>query len=115
MSQVIININHREYAIACENGQEASILKLSRILDEKAKLLTSAVGQINENQLLVMIALIVADELNDAKQGLAPSTESPIVNPNTINPEDIITIDESIANNISQMSNLIKSLASQIK
>ena len=48
MSQVTITINSREYAVACEDGQEASIIKLSRVLDEKAKLdeLKSAV--INE-------------------------------------------------------------------
>ena len=34
MAQVTISINSREYAIACEDGQELRILQLSRILDE---------------------------------------------------------------------------------
>ena len=40
MAQVTITINSREYAIACDNGQEAHIIKLSRMLESKAKLLT---------------------------------------------------------------------------
>ena len=38
MAQITITINSREYAIACEDGQELHIMQLSRMLDEKAKL-----------------------------------------------------------------------------
>ena len=72
MAQVTITINSREYAIACGDGQEAHILKLARLLDDKAKLLTKSVGQINENMLLAMTALLLADELEDAKKGIVP-------------------------------------------
>jgi len=71
MAQVTIQINGREYAIACGNGEEGHIVELSRVLDEKAKMLTAAGGQINENQLLAMIGLLVADELQDVKKGVA--------------------------------------------
>ena len=54
MAQVIITINYREYPISCDNGQEIQIMKLGRLLDEKAKSLTSALGHINENQLLAI-------------------------------------------------------------
>ena len=43
MAQVIITINYREYAISCDNGQEIQIMKLGRMLDEKAKSLISRV------------------------------------------------------------------------
>ena len=36
MAQVTITINSREYAVACEDGQEVRIYQLARILDEKA-------------------------------------------------------------------------------
>lgn len=72
MAQVTITINSRDYAIACGDGQEAHILKLARLLDDKAKLLTKSVGQINENMLLAMTALLLADELEDAKKGIVP-------------------------------------------
>lgn len=67
MGQVTIVIDKREYAITCDDGQEAHIIKLSRILDEKAKLLSSSVGLINENMMLAMVGLLLADELQDIK------------------------------------------------
>lgn len=72
MAQITITINTREYAIACDDGQEANILKLARILDEKAKILTAGGAQINENMLLAMVGLLVADELVEARNGIFP-------------------------------------------
>jgi cell division protein ZapA len=71
MAQVTVTINSREYGIACGDGQEAHIIKLSRMLDEKAKRLISSSGQINENMLLAIVGLLIADELEDAKKGIA--------------------------------------------
>ena len=80
MAQVTIQINAREYAIACGNGEEAHIIELARILDSKAKLLTQSGIQINENQLLAMVGLLVADELQDAKQKSgAPEVKTQVV------------------------------------
>ena len=78
MAQVIITINYREYPISCDNGQEIQIMKLGRMLDEKAKALTSSLGHINENQLLAMVGLLLADELSELKKAAssAPSSQS---------------------------------------
>ena len=62
MGQVTITIDKREYAIKCGDGEEAHIIKLSRILDEKAKLLNQSVGLINENMMLAMVGLLLPDE-----------------------------------------------------
>ena len=67
MAQVIITINSREYAIACDAGEEVRILQLSRILEEKAKMLTAGGAMINENMLLAMIGLLLADEISELK------------------------------------------------
>lgn len=72
MAQVIITINYREYPISCDNGQEIQIMKLGRMLDEKAKALTSSLGHINENQLLAMVGLLLADELSELKKPRRP-------------------------------------------
>lgn len=68
MAQVTITINSREYLVGAEDGQEANIFKLAAMLDEKAKMITSSLGQLNENMLLAMIGLLIADELNEAKK-----------------------------------------------
>ena len=68
MAQVVITINYREYPISCEDGGELQIMKLGRMLDDKARALTQSLGQINENQLLAMVGLLIADELNETKK-----------------------------------------------
>ena len=79
MAQVTITISSREYTVACGDGEEANIKKLAQILDEKAKLLTANGNQINENMLLAMIALLVADELVDARNGVFPEPRVQVV------------------------------------
>ena len=67
MGQVTITIDKREYAITCDDGEEAHIIKLSRILDAKAKLLSQSIGLVNENMMLAMIGLLLADENQDLR------------------------------------------------
>lgn len=67
MGRVTITIDKREYAITCDDGQEGHIIELSKILDEKAKALTAGAGMINENMMLAMVGLLLADELKDLK------------------------------------------------
>jgi len=120
MAQVIITINHREYAISCENGEEGRILKLGMMLDEKARSLTNALGYINENHLLAMVGLLVADELEEAKKANSTSPVVPQVAP--ASNEQAANIDgalEEMDNTISQQINSlnqdIKSIALKLK
>ncbi|MDD4556701.1 MAG: cell division protein ZapA [Alphaproteobacteria bacterium] len=75
MAQVTITINSREYAIVCEDGQESRIIKLSQVLDEKAKQI-GGTTQVNEGMLLAMVGLLLADELTETKKKLETSSQS---------------------------------------
>ena len=111
MAQVIITINRREYAISCENGTEGHILRLGNLLDSKAKALTSALGQINENQLLAMVGLIIADELSELKKSAQTVPQPAPVEQST----DLSLIDEELSNNINSLNDVIKSIATNLK
>ncbi|MBQ8750023.1 MAG: cell division protein ZapA [Alphaproteobacteria bacterium] len=118
MAQVTITIDRREYAIACENGEELQIIKLGRMLDEKAKALTGALGHINETQLLAMVGLLIADELVEAKKNVAQNP-TPAINSNiatqNISDVELSNIDETFSSSIKTLSNAIKSIASDLK
>jgi len=64
LGQVSITIRGRAYQIACDDGQEAHLARLGRYLDQRAEQLAAG-GSINDSLLLVMTALVVADELSD--------------------------------------------------
>jgi cell division protein ZapA len=66
LGQVAITIRGRQYSIACHDGQEAHLARLGRYLDQRAEQLAdSSAGYVGDVVLVVMVALVVADELTD--------------------------------------------------
>jgi len=63
LAQVTLTIAGHQYHISCDDGQEAQIGRLGRYLDQRGRELTAAIGPIQENLLLAMVGLLVADEL----------------------------------------------------
>jgi len=68
MGKMNIAILGREYAIACDDGQEAHLGKLSQLVNERVQKLTHEMGRGPESTMLVYTALMIADELLDSKK-----------------------------------------------
>ena len=66
MSHVNVTINGRQYRMACEEGQEARLLRLAESLESRIGNLRGKFGEIGDARLTVMAALTVCDELLDA-------------------------------------------------
>ena len=75
MAQVDVSVNGQSYRIACEDGQEDRLVDLAAMVDEKGIGLVNQIGQVGSNRLLVMAALIIADELVDLKNEAGSSQE----------------------------------------
>ncbi len=67
MSHINVTINGRQYRMACEEGQEARLLKLAEDLETRVKTLRGKFGEIGDARLTVMAALTACDELLDAQ------------------------------------------------
>jgi cell division protein ZapA len=67
MAVVEVEVNGRRYPIGCEDGQEASVLGLARQFDAQVRELAGEVGQVGDLRLVLMAALLQADELADAR------------------------------------------------
>jgi cell division protein ZapA len=74
MAQVDITVNNQNFLIACEDGQEDRLLDLSKIVDDKVGELAAQVGQVGPTRLLVMAALVIADELVDLRENVKLTT-----------------------------------------
>jgi len=67
VAQVNVTVNQQSFRIACEDGQEDRLSDLAKIVDDKVSELVGQVGQVGPNRLLVMAALVIADELVDLR------------------------------------------------
>ncbi len=71
MAAVNVRVNGRDYAVGCEDGQEAHVEALARQFDTQVQEVGAAVGAVGEVRLFLMAALLGADELADARVRLA--------------------------------------------
>ncbi len=67
MAQVTATIAGRQFRLACEDGQEEHLLALSADIDARITELRQRFGEIGDTRLTVMAALMVADEVSEAK------------------------------------------------
>jgi cell division protein ZapA len=70
MSHVTVTIGGRQYRMACEGEQESHLTALAADLDRRIEKLRESFGEIGDQRLLVMAALMVADELAEARRKL---------------------------------------------
>lgn len=66
MGQVTVNVNGRDYILSCGDGEEEHLTSLARYVDNQLSELAQDAGQIGEGRLLLMTALVIADELSEA-------------------------------------------------
>lgn len=76
MSNVTLQIGGRAYTVACAEGEESHVTGLGELIDEKIRAMG---GGHNEPRQLLFAALLLADELHEARHrgggatGVAPA------------------------------------------
>ncbi len=70
MNHINVTINGRQYRMACEEGQEARLMRLAESLQSRVEDLRGKFGEIGDQRLTVMAALTACDELLDANARL---------------------------------------------
>jgi cell division protein ZapA len=70
MAQINVDVNGRPYAVGCEDGQEPHLIELARIFDKQVRQISQDMGQLGDTRLFLMGALLLADELYDARSRL---------------------------------------------
>ncbi len=67
MGQVAVTLNGRTYKLRCGEGEEERLMQLAAHVRGQLETLTAEFGQAGDERLLLMAALLVADELFDAR------------------------------------------------
>jgi cell division protein ZapA len=83
MGQIAVTIHNRAYQVACEDGQELHVQKLAAYIDRRVTELAAKsgvpgpAGQVTESRLLVMAALLIADELGETYDEIEAMRQAP--------------------------------------
>ncbi|HTQ32666.1 MAG TPA: cell division protein ZapA [Stellaceae bacterium] len=65
MGQVVVTVNGRAFPLNCADGEEPRIRRLAAYVDGKIGDFVKTHGQIGEARLILLAALVIADELSD--------------------------------------------------
>jgi cell division protein ZapA len=79
MAHVDLLIAGRSYQIACRDGEEESLKAAARLVDAKSREALSGLGTLSESRQLLFASLLLADEIAEARQGMAPAPADPVV------------------------------------
>jgi len=74
MSNVTLRIGGRNFTVACADGEESHISSLGRMIDERLRTVDGAAGQ-SEARMLLFAALLLADDVHDARSRIAPDPD----------------------------------------
>ncbi len=109
MAEANLNINGKNYSIHCEDGQEQRVLELGQFVDSRLKDIAQAGAASNENHLLVLTALMLADEIFDLREdstALNSQLQSSQANQND---------EASVALAIDELANRIERIAGRLQ
>ena len=63
MSVVSIPIVNKSYPMGCEDGQEARLIELGKMIDARAREILDKIGPLPEASLLATLCIVLADEV----------------------------------------------------
>lgn len=69
MARVDLKVAGSSYLLACADGDEERLKTLGKFVDSRAKDLRDKLGHVAETRLLLMTAIVIADELSEARGG----------------------------------------------
>lgn len=107
MAEVTLTINGRNYGITCDDGQEQRVIDLGHYVDARYKDIMRAGAAHNETHLLVLTAIMLADEVFDLRDGISNNNQ---VNVSVISEEE----DAQMAQAIDQLAGRIDAVAGRI-
>jgi cell division protein ZapA len=113
MAEVNLSINGSNYGIACDDGQEDRVGDLGRYVDDRLRDISRAGAAASESHLLVLTALVLADEIYDMRDHLnhvlaGAKSASTDTAPDTQEEELIVRAIDSLAGRIDSIAGRIQ-------
>lgn len=81
MAEVNISINGRIHEISCDNGQEGRVVDLASYIDQRLQQIARSGAAYNDAHLMVLTALVIADELFETREKVSALSASSAATP----------------------------------
>lgn len=115
MAEVSIEVGGRDYQVNCRDGEETHLREIAGLLDARARDAQSAVGGMNETRHLLLAALLLADEVHEARRnGGTLTTPAPAPEP-APQPAPPAALQPDFAPIIEKLAERIESLAERLE
>lgn len=115
MTTVRVMIAGRDYEVACDDGQETYLRGLAKQLDDRAQRLSKSLGKPGEAQLLLLAALTLTDELQDATRELTQCKHDILHSSQSFEMNKQIELETAIAGTINDIASRIESIAHELE
>ena len=112
MPVVTVSINGRDYRVNCDEGQQDHLAQLADYVDQRVAELVAGAGQLGDSRLLVMVSLLLADELWEARreiEALEGGDES------TGGPDAAAVLDAGVVARLDSLAERIEAVAANLK
>lgn len=120
MARLEISLNGRPYTLACEDGQESRVRQLAAFVDSRVAEVGSDKAAGSEAQVLMMAALMLADEIFDLqaevealRQGRPHATPAPVA---ASRPDPAQAAEEeAVVNAVDSLAKRIEDIAARLE
>ena len=107
MAMVDIMVNGRHHTVQCGEGEEGRVKRLASYLDQRVVELARGQSQIGDIRLLVMAAILVVDELSDAREELEQL--------NAVLQERMAQVEYAAASAVERVAQQINAIAAELE
>lgn len=97
MSNIAVSIGGRRFTLACADGEEAHVVQLAQLIDEKVA--AAGAANLSESRMLLFASLLLADDVHNLQAGAATG----------ILPSDLEPHLARIAQRIENLANVLES------
>lgn len=118
MGKLNVEVYGREYALACDDGQEAHLGKLVQTVNDRIRTLSQQMGRGPENLMLIYTSLMLADEMLDAQREVAKlkkDVKGLSDGGKVVDSSKVIEMEAAMAESMLQIAERIEQIADQLE
>jgi cell division protein ZapA len=75
MPELLLEIGGRSFEVACEPGQEPSLVRAAKLLDGEASRVSDTIGRSTEKRMLLLAGLMLADTMTAVEDKLSATED----------------------------------------